>query len=64
MVMLALAIGLDSITGAVIILLGGAIGFSTGTLKPGIPRSLRRKSQSFRCTPVLDTAGYASQFTM
>ena len=32
MVMLALAIGLDSITGAAIILLGGAIGFSTGTL--------------------------------
>ena len=34
MVMLALAIGLDSITGAAIILLGGAIGFSTGTLNP------------------------------
>ncbi len=33
MVMLALAIGLDSITGAAIILLGGAI-FSTGTLNP------------------------------
>lgn len=34
MVMLYLAIGLDSITGAAIILLGGAIGFSTGTLNP------------------------------
>ena len=34
MVMLALALGLDSITGAAIILLGGAIGFSTGTLNP------------------------------
>ncbi|MDD3251585.1 MAG: Na+/H+ antiporter NhaC family protein [Lachnospiraceae bacterium] len=34
MVMLSLAIGLDSITGAAIILLGGAIGFSTGTLNP------------------------------
>lgn len=32
MVMLALAMGLDSITGAAIILLGGAVGFSTGTL--------------------------------
>ena len=32
MVMLALAIGLDSITGAALPLLGGAIGFSTGTL--------------------------------
>lgn len=34
MVMMALAMGLDSITGAAIILLGGAIGFSTGTLNP------------------------------
>lgn len=34
MVMMSLAIGLDSITGAAIILLGGAIGFSTGTLNP------------------------------
>lgn len=32
MVMLALAMGLDSISGAAIILLGGAVGFSTGTL--------------------------------
>lgn len=32
MVMLAMAMGLDSITGAAIILLGGAIGFSTGPL--------------------------------
>lgn len=32
MVMLTLAMGLDSITGAAIILLGGAVGFSTGTL--------------------------------
>ena len=30
MVMMAFAMGLDSITGASIILLGGAIGFSTG----------------------------------
>lgn len=34
MVALAMAIGLDSITGAAIILLGGAVGFSTGTLNP------------------------------
>lgn len=34
MVMMSLAMGLDSITGAAIILLGGAIGFSTGTLNP------------------------------
>lgn len=32
MVMLSMAMGLDSITGAAIILLGGAIGFSTGPL--------------------------------
>ena len=32
MVMMAFAMGLDSITGASIILLGGAIGFSTGPL--------------------------------
>lgn len=34
MVMMAWAMGLDSITGAAIIILGGAIGFSTGTLNP------------------------------
>ena len=34
MIMMTLAMGLDSITGAAIILLGGAIGFSTGTLNP------------------------------
>lgn len=32
MVMLSMAMGLDSITGAAIILLGGAVGFSTGSL--------------------------------
>ena len=32
MVMLSLALGLDSLTGTAIIILGGAIGFSTGTL--------------------------------
>lgn len=32
MVMIARAMGFDSITGAAIILLGGAVGFSTGTL--------------------------------
>ncbi|MFV0496639.1 MAG: YfcC family protein [Candidatus Fimivivens sp.] len=32
MVMMTLAMGLDSISGAAIILLGGAVGFSTGTL--------------------------------
>ncbi len=32
MVMLSLALGMDSICGVVIIILGGAIGFSTGTL--------------------------------
>lgn len=34
LVMITLAMGLDSITGAAIILLGGAIGFSTGMLNP------------------------------
>lgn len=34
MVMMSLAMGLDSLTGAAIIILGGAIGFSTGTLNP------------------------------
>lgn len=34
LVMITLAMGLDSITGAAIILLGGAVGFSTGTLNP------------------------------
>lgn len=33
-VLITLAMGLDSITGAAIILLGGAVGFSTGTLNP------------------------------
>ncbi|MFR9307464.1 MAG: YfcC family protein [Lachnospiraceae bacterium] len=33
-VMITLGMGLDSITGAAIILLGGAVGFSTGTLNP------------------------------
>lgn len=33
-VMITLAMGLDSITGAAIILLGGAVGFSTGTVNP------------------------------
>lgn len=32
MVMLSLAMGLDSLTGAAIIILGGAVGFATGTL--------------------------------
>ena len=32
MVMMVMAMGLDSITGAAIILLGGAVGFSTGTM--------------------------------
>lgn len=32
LVMLAMAMGMDSITGAAILLMGGAIGFSTGTL--------------------------------
>ncbi len=34
MVMIARAMGFDSIVGAAIILLGGAVGFSTGTLNP------------------------------
>lgn len=34
LVMITLAMGLDSLTGAAIILLGGAVGFSTGTLNP------------------------------
>ena len=33
-VMITMAMGLDSITGAAIILLGGCVGFSTGTLNP------------------------------
>lgn len=34
MVMIAISLGYDSIVGAAIILLGGAVGFSTGTLNP------------------------------
>ena len=34
MVMIAISLGYDSIVGASIILLGGAVGFSTGTLNP------------------------------
>ena len=33
-VMITLAMGLDSIVGAAIILLGGAVGFATGTVNP------------------------------
>ena len=32
--MITLAMGLDSIVGAAIILLGGAVGFATGTVNP------------------------------
>ena len=55
MVMMAFAMGLDSITGASIILLGGAIGFSTGPLNINTTIVLR-KSPGCRCIPAWDTA--------
>ena len=55
MVMMAFAMGLDSITGASIILLGGAIGFSTGPLNINTTIVLR-KSPVCRCIPAWDTA--------
>jgi len=40
-VMITMAMGLDSIVGAAIILLGGCVGFSTGTLNPSTPLVVR-----------------------
>ena len=48
MVMLAMAMGLDSITGAAIILLGGAVGFSTGQHDDCSPEDCGA-SALFRC---------------
>lgn len=54
MVMITLAMGLDSITGASIILLGGAVGFSTGTLNP----STTVVAQEIAELPIYSGIGY------
>lgn len=56
MVMLAIALGLDSICGAAIIILGGAIGFSTGTLNV----STTVISQKIAELPLYSGIGYRS----
>ncbi len=56
MVMLAVALGLDSICGAAIIILGGAIGFSTGTLNV----STTVISQKIAELPLYSGIGYRS----
>lgn len=56
MVMLAMALGLDSICGAAIIILGGAIGFSTGTLNV----STTVISQKIAELPLYSGIGYRS----
>ncbi|MEG2733451.1 MAG: Na+/H+ antiporter NhaC family protein [Clostridium sp.] len=53
-VMITLAMGLDSITGAAIILLGGAVGFSTGTLNP----STTIVAQEIAELPIYSGLGY------
>ncbi len=55
-VMITLAMGLDSITGAAIILLGGAVGFSTGTLNP----STTVVAQEIAELPTFSGIGYRS----
>lgn len=54
MVMLAMALGLDSLTGIAIIILGGAIGFSTGTLNA----STTLVSQEIAELPPFSGVGY------
>ncbi|MGF6907292.1 YfcC family protein [Fusobacterium sp. PH5-44] len=56
MVMLAMALGLDSLCGVAIILLGGAIGFSTGTLNV----STTIVSQKIAELPLYSGIGYRS----
>lgn len=56
MVMMSLALGLDSICGVAIILLGGAIGFSTGTLNV----STTVISQKIADLPLYSGIGYRS----
>ena len=56
LVMITLAMGLDSITGAAIILLGGAVGFSTGTLNP----STTVVAQKIAELPTFSGIGYRS----
>lgn len=56
MVMMSLAMGMDSITGAAIILLGGAIGFSTGTLNPNTTVVAQKISE----LPLYSGIGYRS----
>ena len=56
MVMMAFAMGLDSITGASIILLGGAIGFSTGPLNINTHHRGSENLPGCRCIPAWDTA--------
>ena len=56
MVMMSLALGLDSICGVAIILLGGAIGFSTGTLNV----NTTIVSQKIADLPLYSGIGYRS----
>ncbi len=62
-VMLALSLGLDSIVGVGIILLGGAVGFSTGTLNVSTTL-VAQKLRSCPTTPASATAGCALQCSM
>mgnify|MGYP000243622699 CR=1 FL=1 len=62
-VMLALSLGLDSIVGVGIILLGGAVGFSTGTLNVSTTLVARR-SPSCPTTPASATAGCVLRCSM
>lgn len=55
-VMLARAMGFDSIVGAAVLLLGGAIGFATGTLNP----STTIVSQQLAGLPLYSGLGYRS----
>ena len=62
-VMLALSLGLDSIVGVGIILLGGAVGFSTGTLNVSTTL-VAQKIAELPTTPASATAGCALWYTI
>ena len=63
MVMLAMAMGLDSITGAAIILLGGAVGFSTGPLNINTT-IVAQKIAELRFIPVSHTVSSVLRYSM
>lgn len=62
-VMITLAMGLDSIVGAAIILLGGAVGFATGTVNQ-VPLLLPRRSQNCHCFQGSSTVQSASWYSL